>query len=129
MWGGQHSGAASSRVTWVADEAASECMACAEPFSLLRWRHHCRGCGAVVCDACAPDRAMVLPAHMGCGDQPQRVCTECRAAFSGFAKGASSLRRLSDPLSNPLSPLSHGWPTSWTCDRCSFENEARKRSP
>ena len=49
----QHSGAASSRVTWVADEAASECMACAEPFSLLRWRHHCRGCGAVVCDKCS----------------------------------------------------------------------------
>ena len=40
---------------WVPDEEAAECSACAQPFNLLRRRHHCRECLQVVCSACSPE--------------------------------------------------------------------------
>ena len=40
---------------WVPDAEAPLCSCCAQPFSLLRRRHHCRECLQVVCSACSPD--------------------------------------------------------------------------
>eukprot|EP00434_Breviolum_minutum_P008450 symbB.v1.2.007455.t1/scaffold455.1/size335105/3 len=48
----------SAAVRWLPDEATDCCMAesCGRPFTLLRRRHHCRGCGQIFCDACSPLR-------------------------------------------------------------------------
>ena len=54
-----------------------ECKLCQARFHALRRRHHCRACGIVSCDACAPEKAIVLPAEFGCGSLPQRVCYGC----------------------------------------------------
>ena len=54
-----------------------ECTLCQAHFHALRRRHHCRACGTVSCDACAPEKAIVLPSEFGCGSLPQRVCYGC----------------------------------------------------
>ena len=49
-------------VDWVEDHEADNCMCCGKAFSrlLLRWRHHCRVCGRVVCDSCSQDRVSLV---------------------------------------------------------------------
>ena len=42
--------------TWVPDSAVAGCMVCSAKFSLTRRRHHCRRCGACVCDSCGRSR-------------------------------------------------------------------------
>ncbi len=49
------------QVPWVIDECVPECMLCSTPFTLWSFllnnrRHHCRGCGRGVCDACSQAR-------------------------------------------------------------------------
>ena len=60
----------SAAVRWLPDEATDCCMAesCGRPFTLLRRRHHCRGCGQIFCDACSPLRGTPVP---------QRRCARC----------------------------------------------------
>ncbi|KAG5192005.1 hypothetical protein JKP88DRAFT_284776 [Tribonema minus] len=59
---------------WVADEGVATCQACAATqFSRLNRRHHCRGCGKVVCARCSaarlllPLRSAVQPALLAPG--------------------------------------------------------------
>ena len=42
------------------DEDVSNCQGpgCARPFSYIWRRHHCRVCGGVFCDSCAPKDAI-----------------------------------------------------------------------
>ncbi|RYY83911.1 hypothetical protein EON63_10250 [archaeon] len=40
--------------SWILDSDAPQCMRCSRRFSFLLRRHHCRRCGQVVCEACAP---------------------------------------------------------------------------
>jgi hypothetical protein len=71
---------------WKADDTTQACSTCAKPFNpLTRRRHHCRACGAVCCDVCAPEKAMVLPEHFGCGSVAQRVCTQCQMQLPQYA--------------------------------------------
>ncbi|KAH8095356.1 hypothetical protein JL720_2652 [Aureococcus anophagefferens] len=60
--------------------AVSKCEACAEPFSVLRRRHHCRDCGACFCRACTP-RRVVLP-HLH-ATREHRSCDACLAPPGG----------------------------------------------
>ena len=62
-----------SRDQWVPDAGAPECSTCAQTFTRVFRRHHCRQCGRVVCGLCSPNRAAVD----GYGDKPARVCCEC----------------------------------------------------
>lgn len=45
---------------WRPDEASPVCMHCGALFTMLRRRHHCRGCGELLCGACTRAR-VVLP--------------------------------------------------------------------
>lgn len=55
---------------WEPDAARRSCALCDRRFSrLLRWRHHCRQCGRVVCDACSPYRSAPFAG--------QRLCSDC----------------------------------------------------
>jgi len=52
------------RGAWIPDSSVSSCMICTKRFSFFRRRHHCRRCGACVCDACSTARVplKLLPA-------------------------------------------------------------------
>lgn len=46
-----------SRRHWISDRSKRVCMSCTRPFNVVtRRKHHCRLCGAVVCDACSKHR-------------------------------------------------------------------------
>ena len=53
---------------WVADDVAHNCAVCTAEFGLTRWKHHCRICGRVVCDACSRERVTA---------EKLRACTAC----------------------------------------------------
>lgn len=60
-------------VTWADDENSVKCARCNNPFSLLRWRHHCRACGSAVCASCSA----VLSVPLLFGSTSQRLCHNC----------------------------------------------------
>lgn len=58
---------------WVPDNEATVCMCCKKTqFTMIVRRHHCRNCGAVVCNPCSPKK-FLLPSST----KPQRVCLDC----------------------------------------------------
>ena len=63
------------------DEATS-CTVCQAPFSLLNWRHHCNGCGTLVCNKCAPKESR--ESHSA-GRSRMRTCVQCKKAVSPSA--------------------------------------------
>ena len=67
------------RPTWQRDEATDRCTSCDSHFTLFKRRHHCRACGQLCCDDCAPmTSAKPLP---GFGYfESVRVCP-CRRSF------------------------------------------------
>lgn len=68
------------RPTWQPDEASNQCSACDASFGLFRRRHHCRACGQLCCDDCAPlSGAKALPGF-GYPDRV-RVCPCSRRSF------------------------------------------------
>lgn len=62
------------RCRWVPDDEAPNCRKCAETFSFLTRRHHCRLCGNVFCSKCSNHYTYLreLGYH-----EPQRVCNDC----------------------------------------------------
>lgn len=62
---------------WVPDNAALVCVRCREPFTVLRRRHHCRHCGALLCAGCSEARVHIAGLY---GDKAVRVCKQCYAA-------------------------------------------------
>lgn len=71
---------------WVSDNEAKDCANCERTFSFLffRFRHHCRRCGRIFCDACSQGRIVIHPdttnynSNHSRGQQKSfRVCQEC----------------------------------------------------
>lgn len=60
-------------VTWAADQPNEICHVCNEPFSVFKWRHHCRVCGNVVC---AYDSEL-KQIELLFGNSSQRICSKC----------------------------------------------------
>jgi len=61
--------------SWVADSSSPNCKHCLLPFTTLtRRRHHCRICGACVCDACSKHRVLLVEIDT---EKESRVCTPC----------------------------------------------------
>ncbi|TDH66835.1 hypothetical protein CCR75_005971 [Bremia lactucae] len=68
-------GPADAAALWVPDEVAGSCTNCKASFrSYYRRKHHCRRCGAVVCDTCSSGRA---PLYVGESSRAERVCNPC----------------------------------------------------
>ena len=61
------------KLIWAKDSECKTCHCCGRPFTLSFRKHHCRGCGHIICDDCSrgpPDVELVR----GC---PERVGTCC----------------------------------------------------
>lgn len=66
-----------SREPWQADASTKACPRChLVGFDVFKRRHHCRRCGSVVCELCAPGKA-ALPLYGYA--EPVRVCRDCSA--------------------------------------------------
>jgi hypothetical protein len=64
------------KVGWVLNDAFPDCMVCGESFEVLHRRHHCRGCGCLVCAECSRDKANIRQLS----ENPKitwRVCDLC----------------------------------------------------
>jgi hypothetical protein len=40
------------KVGWILDESCSYCLECFTKFGLMKWKHHCRSCGDLICQSC-----------------------------------------------------------------------------
>jgi hypothetical protein len=56
------------------NSAGGNCVLCHKNFTILRRRHHCRQCGALVCDACSDFRKLLK--HID-AKKELRVCRPC----------------------------------------------------
>lgn len=60
---------------WVPNERFDSCQVCTKLFGIFRRKHHCRSCGALVCQPCSPDKEYV----QGYKDTRVRICRNCAA--------------------------------------------------
>lgn len=79
---------------WVSDDRVQECTACRAPFSMMRRKHHCRGCGRIFCHACT-EHTIIVPTFVQhfiastptrvdeSSREPKRVCNACFGQFHG----------------------------------------------
>ena len=64
---------------WVPDDEAKCCMACKEPFTHVKRRHHCRKCEGVFCGNCSRYKTPILSKGFA---KPVRVCLNCFSALT-----------------------------------------------
>ncbi|MES1915328.1 MAG: hypothetical protein MHM6MM_007297 [Cercozoa sp. M6MM] len=57
---------------WQSDHSSKNCTLCNAKFSLVFRRHHCRMCGALVCNDCSKSRAEIKG-----NKKPVRICDRC----------------------------------------------------
>ncbi|XP_066922392.1 FYVE, RhoGEF and PH domain-containing protein 4-like isoform X1 [Clytia hemisphaerica] len=84
---------------WVKDDNVSMCMLCAFKFGLINRKHHCRGCGRVVCGKCSAYKA-----HLSYADALLRVCYSC-AVKMGVA---SEKDKVNEKLNNNVGKRDSG---------------------
>lgn len=92
---------------WIPDAEAATCMRCQLRFSLIKRRHHCRGCGHVLCSGCCSLKAK-LP-YMG-GEAPEaRVCVACDTQLRQQEVGqeAQPTSSTSSHRPNPNNPMEY----------------------
>merc|ERR1712190_285944 len=58
---------------WIPDQRVTMCQSCSTEFSLVSRRHHCRGCGKVVCAQCSASKAPLRYRQF----EPSRDCDAC----------------------------------------------------
>eukprot|EP00051_Salpingoeca_urceolata_P027192 m.480365 g.480365 ORF g.480365 m.480365 type:complete len:1010 (+) comp21809_c0_seq1:681-3710(+) len=73
---------------WIPDSSVTMCQNCTLEFTVLRRRHHCRGCGKIVCAACSGQSVPL--AYLN--DKEGRVCPTC------FDVSTASLGVVADSL-------------------------------
>ena len=50
------------QVSWVCDGDLQNCMLCSEAFTMFKRKHHCRGCGYIICWNCFADAKIKIKA-------------------------------------------------------------------
>ncbi|KAI9987748.1 hypothetical protein PInf_023792 [Phytophthora infestans] len=78
---------------WVPDVSVDTCMLCRTEFGFWIRRHHCRRCGAVVCDSCSGSRTKFIYKEITpdkLAEEDCRVCDACiRVIDEKLALGVS----------------------------------------
>jgi len=65
-----------SKPLWIPDHASSNCSICDRKFTIIFRRHHCRCCGSLVCQICAPKKNTKPIPKLGFRE-PVRHCRNC----------------------------------------------------
>lgn len=65
---------------WIPDKLADKCMKCNAPFTLVNRRHHCRGCGKIMCSDCLKYKAIIK----NISNDPVKICEECSKRYKGY---------------------------------------------
>ncbi|KAI8908975.1 hypothetical protein EDD86DRAFT_206574 [Gorgonomyces haynaldii] len=68
---------ARATVQWKPDTYSDRCMRCSELFTMLYRRHHCRGCGDLLCHGCAPYCFQMVKIHGLEIPTITRMCLQC----------------------------------------------------
>lgn len=96
------------RGRWVPDDELNNCMGCNSEFSIFVRKHHCRKCGALLCDDCSSTRMLIprniilfppenIPALSGMfsqestANEPQRCCNTCAQQLKDEQPGLRQL--------------------------------------
>lgn len=69
-----------ANVTWQPDSAVTICNSCRTPFGVFTRKHHCRACGKIFCDSCAPVKTFSKVTFNGTPlPKPEsfRICQSC----------------------------------------------------
>ena len=82
---------------WVQDVASNNCQKCGDLFTLFHRRHHCRHCGALVCNDCSFNRA-----HIPSKTKSVRVCEDC---FNILKGGSGVVSIPNDGTTEVLNPF------------------------
>ncbi|RXG69118.1 Zinc finger FYVE domain-containing protein 9 [Armadillidium vulgare] len=89
---------------WIPDVEAPNCLECDIKFTIIRRRHHCRGCGRVLCAACCHFKAP-LP-YMDYKED--RVCATCLQILThGKEEDKSDGNRQTGRAPNPNNPMEY----------------------
>lgn len=83
----------------IRSDSVTKCMECGSQFTMVRRKHHCRACGAVVCSKCSSFKASLA---YECG-KSVRVCRTCH----------TTLQELSSSTATPSPEIDEG-------DECSM---------
>ncbi|GFV83067.1 zinc finger FYVE domain-containing protein 9 [Trichonephila clavipes] len=62
---------------WIPDAEALNCMHCGVKFTVIKRRHHCRGCGKVLCSRCCNQKA-----YLSYLNKEDRICQPCSDVLS-----------------------------------------------
>ncbi|XP_050693337.1 FYVE, RhoGEF and PH domain-containing protein 6-like isoform X1 [Eriocheir sinensis] len=70
----------------IRSDSVNKCMECASQFTMVRRKHHCRACGAVVCSKCSSFKASLA---YECG-KSVRVCRTCHATLQELSSSTAT---------------------------------------
>ena len=59
---------------WIPDNVVNRCMNCKTQFSVIQRKHHCRGCGQIMCKKCLIYQAIMRNIST---TKPVKVCKNC----------------------------------------------------
>lgn len=62
---------------WIPDKFATKCMNCGAPFNAFNRKHHCRGCGKVMCNDCLKYKVVIK----NISNDPVKVCENCYKVY------------------------------------------------
>lgn len=85
---------------WIPDNEALSCMLCAIKFTILKRKHHCRGCGKVLCGTCTNYKAKLEYLD----NREERVCAICFRILSSDIHGEVNGDHENDVTLDPSNP-------------------------
>jgi hypothetical protein len=102
-----HSSTSLVVAAWVPDSQSKSCQLCRSSWSFSNRRHHCRSCGALVCQSCS-SRNAIIPDQLKNQPKPVRVCDGCfdfiRDSRLAGPRSPTSTSSLSSSTWTPMSP-------------------------
>ena len=92
-------------VLWESDDNSVQCRACKTPFTTIKRRHHCRGCGGVFCENCLQTNILIP-------SKDEAVDKACPGCCSGLMPGAELVSKVESAIKKgtPITALGKPYP-------------------